>query len=492
VREFFKHAAVYGLAMLLVQAGSFILLPIYLRCLTPGEYGLLEILGRVAETVGTFLLLGGFRQALLTFHQQAETEVERRRIVSTTLTLVLCTCVLGGAILLALSPVLGHWLAGFLGGGTPVGSGLLRLAIVGILLEPLSAMPLALLQARMESTAYVCVVVSQLLVRVVLSIILVRGLGWGVEGALLATALTGALFGAGLCGREVLRARVWPDPRQVCSLVRFALPMMPGGFCFFLLHHGDRFFLCRYCPPAEVGIYALGYKLGMIVAVFSLNPLYMVWSSRMYAVARQPDAPEAFGRMFTRILAAYLLVGLGLCLFGGEVVRILGGAAYASAVRIIAPVVLACFFQAGAALMDAGLYVRHCTVKKLGITLASTLVMLVLYGILIPTHGGMGAALATLGGFGFLAVSTWWVSQQVFPVRYEWSRLTGLLALAIGLWLVGESLPPGTWSLAGKAGLWLLAPVLVWVCGLISDEEQRQIEKALRHFITSRGVTDEP
>ena len=74
-RSFVKHAAVYGLASLLVQAGGFVLLPLYTHCLTPSDYGVLEVLGRLAETVGTCLMFGGFRQALLTFYQQSQRRI---------------------------------------------------------------------------------------------------------------------------------------------------------------------------------------------------------------------------------------------------------------------------------------------------------------------------------------------------------------------------------------------------------------------------------
>ena len=104
-----------------------------------------------------------------------------------------------------------------------------------------------------------------------------------------------------------------------------------------------------------------------------------------------------FGRTFTRILAAFLLVGLAACLFQDEAALVLGGAAYAGAAGIVAPVVLAGFFQTAASLMDAGFYVRRRTGLKLYITLAATAVILVLYSVLIPLYGAMGAAAATAG-----------------------------------------------------------------------------------------------
>src|ERR1019366_2533559 len=213
-----------------------------------------------------------------------------------------------------------------------------------------------------------------------------------------ATAVTCGAYGIGLSLRELLRKGAWPDREHLVGLMRFALPFLPGALGFFILQNGDRFFLWRWRGEAAVGVYGLGYKVALTVATFSVAPLYMVWATRMYKAAEAPDAPQVFGRTFTRIMSAFMLVGLAACLFQDEAVRILGGAKpeYASAAVIIAPVVLAGFFQTAAALMDAGFYVRRRTGLKLYISLASTVVILVLYVVLIPTYGAMGAALATV------------------------------------------------------------------------------------------------
>jgi FkbM family methyltransferase len=480
-QSFFKHAAVYGLANALLQAGSFLLVLVYTRCLSPAQYGVLEVVGRLAETVGTCLMFGGFRQALMTFYQQADGAAPRRSIVCSALGLYAFWAVVGGALAILLSPVLCDLLAPDLSGPQPTMTpGLLRLAILGILLEPFSLIPLTLLQARVQSVTYILIVVCQLVFRVTASLLLVWYFRWGVAGALTATAVTGLLFGLALSARELARGTVWPSPQRVKALVLFALPLMPGGLCYFVLHHGDRFFLLRYASPEEVGTYALGYKLAMTVSIFSLTPLYMVWSARMYAVARTPEAPVVFGQMFTRILASYIFAGLGLCLFGDHVVALIGGAAYARSSLVIVPVLIACVCQGAVSLMDAGLYVRHRTGTKLAITLAATVVMLVLYRLLIPTYHGVGAALATLGGFVFLGVGTWHVTQRIFPVTYEWRRLALLLALAGGLWALALALPEERWALAAKAGLWALAPLLAWAGGLVTADEKQFVRAAAR------------
>ncbi len=473
-RTFLRHAAIYGLGTLLIHAGSLVLLPIYLRCLSEQEYGILDVVNRLAETVGTCLLFGGFKQALFTFYQQAPTEVDRRRVVTATYALVL---VAGGVGVVALFLFGSSLESVLLSGATTVDQPrlLLTLAVISIIIEPFCLMPLALIQARVESAIYVIVVVAQFLFRIGLCIFLVRVLHWGALGALSATALSGVLFGLALSLRELSRGVEWPDWKQLREIVRFTLPLLPGGLCFFILHNGDRFFFLRHgIGFDEIGTYSLGYKLAMTVKIFSLMPLYMVWSSQMYAVAKEPDAGVTFGRMTTRVLSAVLLVGLGMGLFAREAVVILGDTKFGSAADIVAPILVVCLLQSAVMMMDAAFYLRHRTGQKLGVTIASTVVILILYEWLIPLEGGKGAALATIGGFGFLFLSTHWTTQRLFPIRFEWGRLAAMVGLCVGLWLIGRDLPLTWWAIPAKVGLLASVPSIAWWTGLLRESEKRQ------------------
>ncbi len=471
-RSFLKHAATYGLATLLVQAGGFVLLPLYLRCLSEADNGVLELVGRLAETVGTLLLLGGFRQALFTFYQQAGEELERRRVVTTAYLLIATAALIGALIFGVLTP----WLS-----SDEVPAWLLYLAVAGILLEPFSLLPLTLIQARIESATYTLVVVAQFVVRVGLCFVLIRLLNWGVAGALSATALVGLGFGLLLSGRELARGIAWPSWLHVREMLAFALPLLPGGLCFFVLHNGDRFVLRGWATLAEIGIYAVGYKLAMIARLTSLVPFYMVWSSRMYAVAKENDAPRIFGQVFTRVMAAYLFAGLAVCLFAQELLTLLGGARWSVAAAVVPPIVLACGLQAAATLMDAAFFLRRRTSLKLAVTVYATLAMLLCYAVFIPWLGIHGAALATVLGFAVLLITTWSATQRIFYVDYEWRRLAGLFTLAIVLLALGWGFPLSVWGIVAKSVLLLCGPLAAWLLNLVTAEEKL----LLRHLVSA-------
>src|SRR5262249_41950236 len=153
------------------------------------------------------------------------------------LVLMLCVLLLGGGVVALLGGPLSAWLQAQCAAISP---GLVQLAVLSTLLEPLTLFPLTLLQARMRSLTYALLTLSQLGVRLPLIVVLVHGWHWGVCGVLTATLITTGTYGICLSARELWRSAAWPDWGKVVGLLRFALPFLPGGLCFFVLHHGDR------------------------------------------------------------------------------------------------------------------------------------------------------------------------------------------------------------------------------------------------------------
>jgi O-antigen/teichoic acid export membrane protein len=284
--------------------------------------------------------------------------------------------------------------------------------------------------------------------------------------------LTSSLFGVVLTWRELARGSIRLDWMRLLAMLRFAAPFIPTGLFFFAFRSADRFLLQKYAGLEAVGIYALGYRIASIVGAFTVAPLQQVWSARMFAASELPNAASYFGRVFTRILAAYTFAGMGFAIFADEVIRLLSTDEYLGASAVVAPMVLAFFFLYAANLMDAAFYVRHRTSLKPWITGSATAVAIGLYIWLVPEFGEMGAAYANLAAFAFLAVATWVISQCVFRVKYERLRLAGMMLSALGVVFLSQNLPWGHWAIPVKLILWISWPASMWLTGLVSREEK--------------------
>lgn len=464
-KSFLAHAFVYGLGGLIVQAASIVLLPLYTHHLEPSDYGLLEILNRVGEVLTICLMAGGIRLAALTFYNQAKSDAERDKTVTSVTLMVVLLLIAGGIATIAFPSYI----------GAAIGIEDTRLVVFGMfamLLDITIAVPMTLMQARTESLLYSCVSFAMFLFRVIAIIIAVVVFHWGIWGILGATALTSLFFGVVLTWRELARGSIRLDWSRLFAIFRFAAPFIPTGLFFFAFRSADRFLLQKYAGLEAVGIYALGYRIASIVGAFTIAPLHQVWSARMFAAFELPNAASYFGRVFTRMLAAYTLAGMGFVIFADEVIRLLSTDKYFDAAPVVAPMVLAFFFLNAANLMDAAFYVRHRTSLKPWITGSATAVAIGLYLWLVPDYGEMGAAYANLAAFAFLAAATWAISQSVFRVKYERLRLAGMMLSALAIVFLSQVIPWGAWTIPVKLLLWASWPALLWLTGLVSRDEK--------------------
>jgi O-antigen/teichoic acid export membrane protein len=471
-----RSSLVYLVGIVATRVCSLILLPIFTRNLDPAAFGTLELLNRATEVVLLCLFLNGNCLATIALYNQVRDPAGRRRVAATSLVFGgFCVALIGGVALGMTGPI-ASWL------GVP-SRGLLRLALLAAMADAWVVVGLAHAQARVEALAYSVITLAQVVLRVGLIAWLVCVLGLEIRGVLLASLLTSGLLAILLTVREVRRSGLEADWQTMSELARFALPFLPAGFCGLLLHTGDQFFLVRHVSLREIGLYALAYKVGMLPALFTRDPLMKVWGARMHTAASEPDAPRSFGRLFSRFVLLYLVAGLGLVVLCDELLRFMSSPRYAAAAVLVPPIVLAYLFGCATDFLDAAFYVRRRTATKLGVTGASTAVMLGLYLVLIPTRGPAGAAYATLAGMAVRAGMTYVVSQRLFPVAYDWPRIAGSVLVTVAPaacvpWLAG---PPG-WRLAAKLGLLAIWCVGLWVTNLIVPEDKLWVLQGLRRL----------
>src|SRR5262249_17130046 len=148
---------------------------------------------------------------------------------------------------------------------------------------------------------------------------------------------------------------------------------------------------------------------------------------------------------------------LFIILLARPVIELLTTVPYWRASAFVPPLVLAYVMQSWSGMLDLGLMLTEQTNKIARANWTAAVVILVLYGLLIPSWGGMGGAIATVVAF---SLRTWLVyrsSQESQRIPYEWARIRLLMGFALATFALATLLPPESWATSVAERLALFA-----------------------------------
>jgi O-antigen/teichoic acid export membrane protein len=439
VRTVAKHSTIYSTAEILKKGVGFILIPLYTRYLTPADYGVIEILNLILEVLG---MLVGVRiaAAQMRYYHHYQSHEDKREIFTTALIAVAGLSLLSMLVLWTGA----SWLARIALGSesfTPH----CQIVIVCLAIQSIFLIAENDLIIRKKSLFYSGLVIFLLILSLSLNIIFLSVFHLGIWAILWSILITKAvnLAVVPICLRGDRIRFSWDKLRP---MIQYSLPLIPASFAMFILHFGDRFFLQKYFSSTEVGIYSLGYKFGMIISVLIVTPFQRVWGTHSFEIEQQPDAKLVYARIFTYFSLLLALFSLCICVFINDIIGTIAPPSYATAASIVPMIVLAyaCLALGNAA--SLGILLSNKTKHIAFIQIPVTALNIILNFSLIPSLGMWGAALATLISFGIMLFITLVISQRLYPIAYEYRRLTILFTATVLLYLI-STLTAGSWLL---------------------------------------------
>jgi O-antigen/teichoic acid export membrane protein len=347
---------------------------------------------------------------------------------------------------------------------TPEYSLALQLMAVTAVFYGLIEVPMTYVRALERPGLYFAISVARLLLGLTLNLVLVVWLSMGVMGVVYANILTCLITVIGLAGFTFKRTGLGLSQRVLRGMVRFGLPFIPGSLAMLVLHNGDRYILNRFRPLAEVGIYSLGYKLGMIITYAIAVPFANVWSTRMYTVVKEPGGMETYAKVTTYFAYTLLFAWLGLSALAPEVVQIAASREFAGA-AIVVPIIAAGYAMREAAECWKNAFMiqkRTAVIGWMQPVIAGANVAIT--WVLVQKAGALGAAWATLLTFLLMLALTTVLAERVMPTPARFLRMLGAVAIAVGIYAVSRFVP--NWPLA-IATLVKLALVAVFPFALV-------------------------
>jgi O-antigen/teichoic acid export membrane protein len=475
LRRVLAQSGVYAAAALAQQGVSFLLLPLYTRFVPQAEYGQLELLNAFSQITFACLMLGLPSAIAKCYHRDCADDRQRAAVLPTALLLGAPLLVAGGALLAAAAGPVARLLL-----GSEAGAGLVRLMVAGGVLSSFVALVLASLRAEERAFAFGTLSLVQFAAAMTANVLLVVHWRLGVRGILWGNLLSYALaLALGL----VLARRGWferrrgqgagaiaVDRRLASPLLRFGVLLVPVLLASWVMDLSDRWVLRLYAGLADVAVYAVGYKIGMVLQVAVVWPFQLAWPAVSFSISQREGHRETYSQVVTWLSALMAAAIAGLTLLSRVALPVVAGNAYRAAYQVVPLVALAYAFNGLHYALSPGVHLAGRTRWFPPLALAAAALNLGLNFLLIPPLGRMGAAWATAIAFACFALGTGILNQRFYPVPYEYAKLAKIAAaLAVVLWL-GTRVPPAptplslTWHIALAV---LGVPALLWATGVL-------------------------
>ncbi len=485
-----SESLIYGLSTIVGRLLSFILQPYYAHHFDPAQNGVQSVVYSYVPIVSIALYLG---MDIAYMRNAASVKdapfLERQRMFTMSLGAV---AILGGSLTAIVLASTG-WLAPI----TRLDAISFQCMALIAYSDALLAVPYAHLRMTGQAVRYAFLRLLFVAISLALNIVLIGRLHWGVTAIFLANIVANGVILV-LLGPLILRM-VRPSLMRAApwrGLWLYALPLMPATLAIMLVENGDRIVLNGIPETAArlvydmsskdvVGIYSFNYKLG-VAMLLVVQMFRLAWVPFSLQHARDGAAPQLFSRVLTALMVVCALVFLSIAVLLPVAVQIPVIHGYVKpeywlGLPIVPVILVGYIFSGMYAVVTAGLYIERKTKVLAWIASAGALLNLTVCVVAASRWGMVSVAWATPLAYAFMSALGVWQSNRVFPVAYEWRRLTNLaiqvsVIFAIDRWLQAFVLPPGSpSSILVKCALLLAFPTMLFATGFFRHGEMRAL-----------------
>jgi O-antigen/teichoic acid export membrane protein len=454
--DLLRHLFVYGVGDVATQIVSFLLLPLYVRYLSPEDYGVLSLL-LTTEVVWKILFRWGLDGAFMRLYYECRDTAAERRLASTQALFLLV--VNGGLLALALLlvPFAGPHLF-----KTSQYNLTLALVLGNTFVTGFHYLPFHVMRIKGQAGRFMAYGVSRSVATLLLRLVLVIGFQLGVLGVVLADVVVTAGLTLALLPRFVALLRVVFSKTLLRESLSFGLPRIPHGIAHQVIAVFDRYWLGQHVTLHELGLYSTGATFGLGLKLF-LSAFETAWAPFYFGVMDDADARAIYRRVTTYGVAILVLLTAGLSAVANDLIRLMTPSPFHPAAAVVPWVALGVSFQGLYLLTSIGLNITKHTEMYPVATGIAALFSVAGNVLLIPRFGIIGAAVSNSIAYAVLAFSAYRLSQRFYPVTYETRRLALLIAAGVSAWTIATVAIPDNWS--HLAGLLARGSVVVLVYG---------------------------
>ena len=292
---------------------------------------------------------------------------------------------------------------------------------------------LYVLRLRRNPRQYLACALTSTVTTVFLSVLLVLVLRWGVHGVLWAQ-LVGMSVGAAMCsfyGIEhtppvMEQAAPKPHPALLC------LPSVPAVAGNWLQNATGQVFVLSMLSLADLGDrLLLALRLASALGLYQMA-FNMAWYPFALSIMKEGDSRRKYALGFLAYLCGASAIAFPLGLLASDIVGLLAGPDFQQAGGILGIVGLAVLGEGG--MVATGSFGIMVTKRTYHYSTSYAVSVMVNVGItlaLIRSCGGLAVALGLMAGRWTHAGIALAISQRLYPVKHDYSKIGTVLAVAL-------------------------------------------------------------
>jgi len=452
-----RDVSIYGLGAFAARAVGFVITLILARIFTVSQFGQLEFLYTILTVVTAFATLYT-ESGMLRYYFEMEERRERGSLVFTQLVFSSFSGVMAAAALFLLAGPLFE-LFPRLEGGQRLG----RYAALVVLSTIWFNHTVIYLRATRRAAAMAAFTVMLPLGHVGLTLLMIFGLGLGVEGVFLARSLAET---AG-CLIVFIWRRAGYYPRfswlYLKKMLHFGFPLLPDLFIGMFLAYFTRFFIASAFGAQEMGIYGVASRTAMIVG-FLVGALKQAWHPYVIALKDEAEIRVKTVKAFSGYLKIMAVAVIGLAFFSPEVITVLASRRYLAGSGLVGYLALALVLQGASYLLSTPMWMHMKMMRYLAASGIGAAGVVGATLLLVPSYGLIGAAWAQAAGFLLLNLVLIYIGRPLMQINYSpvfllvltllVSAVLQIFAGYVQCWGLGWRILLGL-AFGAAAGLWL-------------------------------------
>lgn len=424
-KRLLSNTAILGAGTFASKVLVLLLMPFYTAILSTAEFGTADLISQTANLLMPLAAVG-ICDGIFRFTLDSSPEGEdRKRVFSTGMgillvgSLVLCAAiqalrgvaVLGDHLLLITAYVIAANLHSAMAGYVRALGRTTLFAVQGIVNTVLTIglNVLFLLVFRMGSTGYVLSVV--------------------ISDCFMALLL----FFVARLYRDLSPRRI--NGRTAKEMLRFSIPYVPTTILWLITSVSDRYVVAAYCGKAENGLYAAAYKLPTLLTLVSMV-FVEAWHFSTVKDTPEEEKSEFFGTVYRNFMSV-MFMGASVIVAGSKLfTEILLADSYYVSWKFVPLLTVATVFSALVSFLGSVYFLKKKSTLSMLTALAGAMINVILNFVLIPSHGAMGAAMATF--LSYLAVyviraydTFYYLPFPLYPGRVLINSLALLLQSAV-------------------------------------------------------------